>query len=115
MDKQLDNEKNCGTCEPGAATGSRKGRAPTHPDHTASLKRLNRIKGQLEAVARMIEGRKYCPDIIQQIRAADSALRGLEAEILRGHLRGCVKKAFESKNSFEVNDKIEEILHLWSK
>lgn len=83
-----------------------------HPDHAASKKRINRIKGQLDAVSRMIDERVYCPDIIQQIRAATSALRGLEAEVLRGHLRGCVKKAMESKNSFEVNDKIEEILQL---
>lgn len=83
-----------------------------HPHHAASKKRINRVKGQLDAVARMIDERAYCPDIIQQIRAATSALRGLEAEVLRGHLRGCVKKAMGSKNSFEVNDKIEEILQL---
>lgn len=81
-------------------------------DHSASKKRLNRIKGQLDAVSRMIDEKKYCPDIIQQIRAATSALRGLEAEVLRGHLRGCVKKAFESENAFDMHDKIEEILLL---
>ena len=83
-----------------------------HPDHSASKKRINRVKGQLEAVSRMIENREYCPDIIQQIRAATSALRGLEAEVLKGHLRGCVKQAFESKNSFDINDKIDEVLLL---
>lgn len=56
-----------------------------HSDHTASKKRLNRIKGQLDAVSKMIDDRKYCPDIIQQIRAAKSALQGLEFEILEGH------------------------------
>lgn len=82
---------------------------------TASKKRINRIRGQLEAVDRMIESEQYCPEIIQQIRAATSALRGLEAEVLRGHLRGCVTKAFDSKSAFERNDKIEEILQLWNK
>ncbi|PWU18871.1 MAG: hypothetical protein C5B49_06565 [Bdellovibrio sp.] len=83
-----------------------------HPDHSASKKRINRIKGQLNAVARMIDDREYCPNIIQQIRAAKNALQSLESEILRGHIRGCVKKAFQSKDAFETNDKIEEILEL---
>lgn len=98
-----------GISEQRAASGAGRGR---HPDHSASKARINRVKGQLDAVARMIDDREYCPDIIQQIRAATNALRGLEAEVLRGHLRGCVKTAFESKNAFEVNDKVEEILKL---
>lgn len=107
-------DEKCGSCDvpqqlTASASASIRG---MHPDHSASKKRINRVKGQLDAVARMIEEREYCPDIIQQIRAARSALGGLEAEVLRGHLRGCVKKAFESENTFEVNDKIEEILQL---
>lgn len=104
MAKQCENTEHCSS---GATTV-----ASPHPDHSSSKKRLNRAKGQLEAVSRMIDERRYCPEIIQQIRAARSALLGLESEILRGHLRGCVKKAFESRNSFEANDKIEEILEL---
>ena len=95
--------------------GGRARKSPIHPDHSASKKRINRVKGQLDAVARMIDEREYCPNIIQQIRAATNALRSLESEVLRGHIRGCVKKAFESKDSFETNDKIEEILKLISK
>ncbi len=93
---------------------AKSGLPDSHTDHSASLKRLNRIRGQIDAVARMIEERKYCPEILQQIRAAESALRSLEAEILRGHLRGCVKTAFESKNPFIADDKIEEIVRLWN-
>jgi DNA-binding FrmR family transcriptional regulator len=86
-----------------------------HTDRSASKKRINCIKGQFDAVSRMIDEGACCPDIIPQIRAATSAFRGLETEVLRGHLRVCVKKAMESQNSFEVNDKIEEILRLVSK
>ena len=110
VEKLQTKTESCRSCatEPGKNPAS-------HPDHSASKRRINRVKGQLDAVSRMIDEREYCPDIIQQIRAATSALRGLEAEVLRGHLRGCVRKAFESENSFEVNDKIEEILNLLSK
>lgn len=83
-----------------------------NPDHSNSQKRINRAKGQLDAVARMIEERRYCPDIINQIRAATHAIKALEQEILRGHLQSCVKGAFQSKNPSDMAEKIEEILKL---
>lgn len=89
--------------------------APPHNRHvhTASQKRLNRIKGQVEAVSRMLDEKKYCMDIIQQIRAASSALKSLEQEILKNHLEVCVRQAMESKDSFEVHNKIDEIIRIW--
>ena len=115
---QIVKDDECGQCEAGELSASSPSNTAaqksnrTHTDHAASKKRLNRIRGQLDAVARMIDDREYCPDIIQQIRAAASAMKSLEAEILRGHLRGCVRQAFESKDGFEMHDKIDEILEL---
>src|SRR5262245_43041253 len=105
-------ERSCSSCEPLVARkgGARNAQEAAHPDHSAAKARLNRVKGQLDAVSRMIGEQAYCPNILQQLRAASSALRGLETEILRGHLRGCVATAFQSRNPFESNDKIEEIL-----
>jgi DNA-binding FrmR family transcriptional regulator len=82
------------------------------PDHAAAKRRINRARGQLDAVARMIDEKRYCPDIINQIRAATNAMRALEQEILRSHLEGCVKGAFESKDPDKIKEKIEEILKL---
>jgi DNA-binding FrmR family transcriptional regulator len=120
MDKNSSTLETCSTCDQPAPSKSRKGRAPLvrmeiHPDHSATKTRINRVKGQLDAVSRMIDERQYCPKILQQVRAATNALRGLEAEILKGHLRGCVKKAMETKSSFETNDKIDEIIQLWNR
>ncbi len=81
-------------------------------DHSAELRRLNRIKGQVEGVERMIVERRYCPDIIQQIKAARSALKSLEASIIEGHMRHCVKQAIASRDPFVVQQKIEEIILL---
>jgi len=83
-----------------------------HPDHQASKRRINRAKGQLEAVARMIDERRYCPDIIHQIRAATNAMHSLEQEILKAHLEGCVKAAFDSRDSTLIAQKIAEIVRL---
>lgn len=105
----------CGTAAPASGKKVRAPRAAKNPDHSASKKRINRIVGQLEAVSRMIDEQKYCPEILQQLRAASSALRSLEGEILRGHLRGCVAHAFQSKSAFDSSAKIEEIVKLWSR
>lgn len=83
-----------------------------HPDHASNLKRLNRVKGQIDGIEKMILDRRYCPDIITQLRAASAALKAVEAEVLKAHLRGCVKSAFNYKNTFESEEKIQEILKL---
>lgn len=81
-------------------------------DHSAELKRLNRIKGQVEGVERMINERRYCPEIVQQIKAARAALKGLEATIIESHMRHCVKEAIASRDAYVVQEKIEEVILL---
>lgn len=85
-----------------------------HPDHSAQTKRINRARGQLDGVQRMIDERRYCVDIVTQIRAVKSALGALEAEIIEVHLRGCVRTAFGSKDAFDVEEKIKEIMEIIS-
>lgn len=84
----------------------------TAHDHSAELNRLSRIKGQVEGIERMILDKRYCPDIVTQIKAIRSALRSLEANIIEGHLKHCVKTAFKSRDPEVVKQKLEEILLL---
>ena len=86
--------------------------AHNHPDHSSELIRLKRVKGQIEGLERMIFERRYCTDIIMQTKAATSALKSFEYAVLQGHLRGCVKRAMQSKNAFEAEEKIQEILDI---
>src|SRR5438046_2580300 len=58
----------------------------THPDHSKHLGRLNRIKGQVDGVEKMITDRRYCLDIITQVRAIAAAAKALETEVLETHL-----------------------------
>lgn len=83
-----------------------------HPSHVAHLKRMNRVIGQLQGIKRMIEERRYCPDILTQTRAATAALHGIEMAILETHLGHCVKDAFESKSLNESSKKIAELVEL---
>lgn len=86
-----------------------------HPDHSQELHRLNRIRGQLEGIGRMIEEQRYCPDILVQLQATRAALSSLQSRILGRHLRGCVQQAFQSKEKKVREEQIDELLKLFSK
>ena len=60
----------------------------------------------------MILGQRYCPDIIAQIRAASAAMKAVEAEIFKSHLRGCVKSALSGNDPFKSEEKIQEIIKM---
>ena len=59
-------------------------------------KRLGIIEGHLRKVREMVEEGKYCPDIIQQSTAVQSALKRVDELLLEGHLKDCVTEAIKS-------------------
>lgn len=69
-------------------------------------------RGQLDGVLRMIEEDRYCVDISNQLMAAEAILRRVNQDILRAHIRGCVR---EGLHSDEPNPKLEEALRLLEK
>lgn len=87
----------------------------SYPDHTKKITRLNKIKGQIEGVTRMIEEKRYCPEILNQLRAVRSAVKSLEGQILQSHLQSCVTDAFKSNNESEREIKIKELTNLFLK
>jgi DNA-binding FrmR family transcriptional regulator len=76
----------------------------------ASLKRLNRIEGQVRGLGKMVRADRYCIDIVTQIAAVRSALRRLEEEILRDHVGHCVEQAVRSGNKADQRRKIAELM-----
>jgi CsoR family transcriptional regulator, copper-sensing transcriptional repressor len=54
------------------------------------LKRLRRIEGQIRGLQRMVEGEKYCIDILTQVSAIQAALDKVSLELLDDHARHCV-------------------------
>ena len=76
----------------------------------ATLKRLSRIEGQVRGLARMVEGDRYCIDIVTQISAVRAALRKVEEEVLRDHVAHCVEGAIASGNNGEQRRKIAELM-----
>lgn len=76
----------------------------------ATLKRLNRIEGQVRGLARMVEDDRYCIDIVTQISAVRAALRKVEEEILREHVAHCVEHAISSGDKADQRQKIAELM-----
>lgn len=52
--------------------------------------RVKRIAGQVGGIERMLEDKRYCVDILNQIAAVRSALDALGIELLTRHLETCV-------------------------
>lgn len=92
--------------------------APSHamgiaaPAKKDLLRRLARIRGQVEGIGRMVEDERYCPDIMQQFAAVHSAMRSAEKQLLANHLEHCATHAIEQGG--EPADHVrEEIVDLF--
>lgn len=83
-----------------------------HPDHKKESIRLKRVNGQITGIIKMIEERKYCPDILIQVRAAKAAVQAIEQSILKTHLDSCVTEAIRHKNENMAKEKINELIQL---
>jgi DNA-binding FrmR family transcriptional regulator len=76
------------------------------------LKRLKRIEGQVRGLSRMVEGDRYCIDVVTQISAVRAALRRAEEEILSDHVAHCVAGAIRSGNAAEQRRKVAELMNV---
>ncbi|EQC52439.1 metal-sensitive transcriptional regulator [Bacteriovorax sp. DB6_IX] len=81
-------------------------------DNKSLLNRCKRVEGQVRGITAMLDSEKYCIDILTQIKAARSALKSLELEILENHMNHCVKDAVSSGSDKDVQAKVDEIMHL---
>jgi DNA-binding FrmR family transcriptional regulator len=80
-----------------------------------ALARLRRIAGQVEGVARMVDGDRYCVDVLLQIAAAQAALGEVGKIVLRSHVETCVSEAMASGRVAERNRKIDELMEVFGR
>jgi DNA-binding FrmR family transcriptional regulator len=83
-----------------------------NPSHESNLVALRRIEGQVRGVQKMIEERKYCIDIINQIYAIKGAFSRVEEKILKKHFQHCVTEAIKGTSEKEKQQKLDEIIKL---
>ena len=83
----------------------------THGYHDSKkqlVKRLSRIEGQIRGVSKMVDGDKYCIDIMTQISAARAALDKVAVELIRDHARHCL--AGRNDRADELADAVARML-----
>jgi DNA-binding FrmR family transcriptional regulator len=82
---------------------------------TKALGRLRRIEGQVQGLQRMIHDEAYCVDILLQISAVQGALEQVQKLLLGRHIESCVSEALRSGSRSERQQKIEELLDVFSR
>lgn len=80
------------------------------PHKQTLLKRLNRVEGQVRGVAQMIQGDRYCVDVLTQLAAIQSALDAVALQLLEDHTRGCVADAVRADRGDQAIAKLMTVV-----
>jgi DNA-binding FrmR family transcriptional regulator len=79
-------------------------------DKKKLIARVRRIRGQLDAVERALEGEVGCAQLLQTVTAARGALNGLVSELIEDHIRHHVLDPDEVKPA--QRDAVEELVQV---
>ena len=67
-----------------------------HSTHSEVLNRLKRAAGHLRTIIEMIEARRECVDVAQQLHAVEKALGNAKRIYIQDHIDNCVEEAVGS-------------------
>jgi DNA-binding FrmR family transcriptional regulator len=81
-------------------------------DKERAVRLLKTARGQLDGLLKMIEEDRACMDVSYQLLATQAILRKVNHDVIRAHLQGCVREAFQTGQEAE---KIEEVLAIVDK
>ena len=70
----------------------------TEKEEKDLLNRLSRIEGQVRGIRAMVQDERYCPDILVQVSAVQSALNGFCKVLLSNHIKTCVVEDIRNGN-----------------
>ena len=76
------------------------------------MNRLKRIEGQVRGLQRMLEEDAYCPDILIQASAVNSALNSFCKVLLANHLRSCVTEDIRAGRDEAVDELVDTLQKL---
>jgi len=98
-------------------TRAKNGHQGTALSHGRQLPRLKRIEGQVRGVQQMIENERDCVEVAHQLSAVIAALRRVQGNMLRDHLRESTNAALTGKlpaaKARQLADEIGELLAKW--
>ncbi|HEY1411031.1 MAG TPA: metal/formaldehyde-sensitive transcriptional repressor [Rhodopila sp.] len=80
-------------------------------EKTKLLKRLNRIRGQVDALRRALDEGAGCAAVLQQATACRGALDGFIAEVIEDHIRERVVDAEDRASATVAAEELIGIVH----
>lgn len=76
------------------------------------MNRLKRIEGQVRGLQRMLDEDAWCPDILTQASAVNSALNSFCKTLLASHLRTCVTEDIRAGHEETVDELMDTLQKL---
>ena len=89
------------------------GHVHSHTQTKAVLNRMARLIGHLESIRKMVEDGRDCSDVLVQLAAVDSAIKGVGRLILKDHISHCIVDAVEAGDQEAIqalNDAIDRFM-----
>ena len=74
-------------------------------------KRLKRARGQVDGIDRMLTENRPCAEILQQIAAAQEALRGAGKLMVRNYMEKCATEGIRAGREQEVYDEFLDLIY----
>lgn len=77
---------------------------------TKIVGRINRIKGQLDAVAKLLDDENSCYQVMQVLGSCRGALNGLMQEVMEGHIESHIIQSRSKGEAERAGEELAEIL-----
>lgn len=74
-------------------------------------RRLKRARGQVDGVERMLENNRPCAEILQQIAAAQQALRAAGRLMVRNYMEKCATAGIRAGGEKEVYEEFLDLIY----
>ena len=75
-----------------------------------ALTRLKKIEGQIRGLEKMVDEKRYCIDILNQVTAVRRALDSVSMILMKKHVETCVSGAIKAnKGTPIINELIDSV------
>jgi DNA-binding FrmR family transcriptional regulator len=71
-----------------------------------TLVRLKKIEGQVRGLEKMVDQKRYCVDILNQVAAVRRALDGVSMILMKRHVETCVSGAIKANKGAPLIDEL---------
>lgn len=89
--------------------------AHIHQTRKKLLARVNRLQGQVGALAKALEADVECGQVLTQVAAVRGAVHGLMMEVVRDHLQSHVGEQKDAAKRAEEIDAVSRLLRTYVK